>query len=481
MKGLAPLTRSLSFKLLLLTLLFVLLAEVLIFAPSIGRFRLVYFQERIDQSYLATLALEASPDRMVTEMLRETLLSTVGAYQISRMDHGEHGEDAELAALISVKPDQSYDIRDRSFMHLIMDAFAVLSGGDDRIIEVIGVPTADPDVTLKIMLDEKPLRASMIAYSLRIFWLSLFISAVAAVLVFLALSGLLVRPLQDIVRSMVAFRSAPESDAGAVHQSNRADEIGIVQRELAAMQSDVRQALQQKTRLALLGTAVAKINHDLRNMLSTAALLSERLADSQDAQVVKIAPRLVGSIDRAIELCAETLKFSHDGHLPVTREPFDLRQLLDEVGHELIAFAPAESHWHWQAQIGEQLMLNADREQLYRVIANIGRNAFEAGAGTVTLTLRDDSSERLLMLDITDDGPGLPPRAQENLFVPFAGSVRSGGTGLGLTIAREIVRAHGGELELVRTDSAGTSFRITLPNPRPVGSSRATATPANPA
>ncbi|MBV6633721.1 MAG: HAMP domain-containing histidine kinase [Alphaproteobacteria bacterium] len=469
---LKPIARSLSLKLLVLTVLFVLLAEVLIFAPSIGRYRLVYFQERLDQSYLATLVLEADADGMLPEVMQAELLGTVGAHQIMRKVDGQ--QDVELAAIISVGSDQTYDLREAGFVTLILDAFATLATTDDRVIDVIGEPTNAEGVTLKIRMDEAPLRQQMIDFSVRIFWLSLFISIMAALLVFLALRGLLVTPLQDMVRSMIAFRDAPESDASTVNQSGRIDEMGLAERELAVMQDAVRQALRQKTRLALLGTAVAKINHDLRNILSTAALLSERLSNSQDEQVAKVAPRLETSINRAIDLCSETLKFSQEGSMPVRRQPFQLMPLLDEIGEELVAFAPEGQDWYWNNTIEGDLNLNADREQLYRVIANLGRNAFEAGAVTVSLSLAMLDSEKEIAVEIEDDGPGLPPRAKDNLFVPFAGSTRGGGTGLGLTIAREIVRAHGGDLTLEKTDGAGTRFRIRLPNPRQAASNRAT-------
>ena len=68
-----------------------------------------------------------------------------------------------------------------------------------------------------------------------------------------------------------------------------------------------------------------------------------------------------------------------------------------------------------------------------------------------------------LTIDVADDGPGLPEKAREHLFQPFAGSAREGGTGLGLVIAREVVHAHGGEIELARTGDDGTVFRLRFP------------------
>ena len=80
----------------------------------------------------------------------------------------------------------------------------------------------------------------------------------------------------------------------------------------------------------------------------------------------------------------------------------------------------------------------------------------------MTVTISAHSEPKLLYIDINDDGPGLPSRARDNLFLPFRGSVRAGGTGLGLANARELMRNHGGDLTLVDTGDSGSTFRATL-------------------
>jgi signal transduction histidine kinase len=115
----------------------------------------------------------------------------------------------------------------------------------------------------------------------------------------------------------------------------------------------------------------------------------------------------------------------------------------------------------WQMTIPEGLAVNADRDQLFRVFVNLGRNAVEAGARQVRIDAVLHGSD--LVVEVIDDGPGIAARAQEKLFQPFAGTARAGGTGLGLVIARELIRAHGGELLLARTDASGTVFRIVIP------------------
>jgi signal transduction histidine kinase len=266
--------------------------------------------------------------------------------------------------------------------------------------------------------------------------------------------------MRRLTENMMAFRDAPEDQRNVIATSDRADEIGIVTRELSGMEDAVRAALRQKARLAALGSAITKINHDLRNILATARLVSDRLADSSDPKVQRMAPTLVGSIDRAVTLCEQTLAYARDELPRPRRERFALGDLVEEVGR-VVALLTKDGG-AWQTFVPEGLIVHADRDQLFRVFVNLGRNAVEAGARQVRVTaaLRGTSD---LTVDVADDGPGIPAKAQDKLFQPFAGTARAGGTGLGLAIARELVRAHGGELTLAQTSADGTSFRIDLP------------------
>jgi signal transduction histidine kinase len=198
----------------------------------------------------------------------------------------------------------------------------------------------------------------------------------------------------------------------------------------------------------------------LRNILSTAALVSERLAVSEDPEVRRVTPRLMQAIDRAVELCSQTLAYSRDGGLPLRRSAVDLAGLAEEVGAELAASRCGEGVV-WNVQVPAGLSVQVDRDQFVRVLLNLGRNAIEAGARTVTVTAQAWAGR--VSVTVADDGPGLPPRARENLFQPFAGSARAGGTGLGLAIARDVMRAHGGDIRLVDSTAAGTAFVLDLP------------------
>ena len=458
--SLPPLAKSLSARLLLLTIAFVMLAEVLIYAPSIGRFRLVYLEERLAAAHLAILALEATPDQMIGEDLKRELLDHVGAYSVGLTRPGA----GKLMLMVTTPGpvDASYDLREASFFGLIGDAFMTLMDDGGRILRVVGVSPKDRKTLVEVVLEEAPLRRQMLGYSERILALSLVISLFTAALVYLSLHLLMVRPMRRITESMARFRDDPEDASRIIKPSARSDEVGVAQRELAEMQEGLRGALQQRARLAALGAGITKISHDLRNILATARLVSDRLVESEDPEVRRTAPTLLSAIDRAVNLCAQTLNFTSEGAPAVNLSRFDLGELVREAGASL----PEQLNGQvvWDSLIEENFEVSADREQLHRVLNNLGQNAVQAGATKIEVAARRDGDR--FIIDVTDNGPGLSPRARENLFKPFAGSSHPGGTGLGLAIARELMRAHGGDIRLERSTSEGTSFRLFLPADR---------------
>ena len=455
--SLPPLAKSLSARLLLLTIFFVMLAEVLIYAPSIGRFRLVYLQERLAAGHLAILALEATPDKVIDESLERELLKHVGAFSVALAKPGQG-----KLMLMTTTPgpvDASYDLRQDSFFGLIGDAAMTMLGDGNRVLRILGDSPHDASIQVEVVLEEGPLRREMLGFSERILALSLVISLFTAALVYLSLHLLTVRPMQRISDSMARFRNDPEDASCVIRPSSRSDEVGVVQRELATMQEGLRRALQQKARLAALGSAVTKINHDLRNILATARLVSDRLTSSDDPEVRRVTPTLVGAIDRAVNLCAHTLNFTRDGAPLVEPGRFDLETLIADVGSDLAGLV--NGHAVLQSLLGGRFEIEADREQLHRVLSNLGQNAIHAGATRVEVNARRDGDH--VVIDVADNGPGLPPRAREQLFQPFTGSSKPGGTGLGLAIARELMRAHGGDIRLEHSTGEGTCFRLTLP------------------
>lgn len=457
--------RGLSARLLALTVLFVLLGEVFIYVPSIARYRLVFLEERIEAARLAALAVEAAPDRAVADALGVALPARAGISAATIERPG--GRKTILGDGMAAAPDARFDLREATPLSLIGHAFDTLRHGGARTIRVVGVAAGDPPGALvDILLPEAPLHAAMLDYSGRILALSLVLAFIVAGLIYLSLHWLMVRPLGRMTDSLISFRQAPEDAATTIAVSGRHDEIGLAQRELHVMQRRVRATLHQKARLAAVGAGVAKINHDLRNMLATAALLSDHLAAARDPEVRKLAAPLVSAIDRAAALCTQTLTYATAGVSEPQRSSFALAPLVDEVGSALPI--GASDAIVWRNDVPPGLGVSADRDQVYRIIMNLARNAVEALAGcesggTVRVGARREATGTIV--EIADTGPGLPAEARDHLFEAFAGAGRSDGTGLGLAIARDLMHNHGGEISLDRSGPTGTVFSLRFPDP----------------
>jgi len=277
-----------------------------------------------------------------------------------------------------------------------------------------------------------------------------------------------VRPMQRITAAMIDFRNNPEDPNRILHPTARRDEIGTAERELSTLQRELYGFLQQKTRLATLGLAVAKIQHDLRNILSSAQIASDRLVASDDPVVKRVAPRLVDALDRAINLATNTLRYGRAEERQPQRTRFLLGPLVDEVASSAL---PEAGEIVLEKRIAQGLEIDADSEQLFRVLLNLLSNARQALEAMPVDAKRKKRivfeawrKAETVIVEIADNGPGIPANVRERLFLPFAGSARSGGSGLGLAISRELIQAHGGELALVSSGATGTRFKLTVPD-----------------
>jgi signal transduction histidine kinase len=453
---------GLSAKLLLLTILFVMLAEVLVFVPSVSNFRRQWLMERLAAAQIASLAAEAVPGGQLPATLRDELLerAQVKAIAVKR--------DASRTLIIQMDMpadiDASYDLRGASWMALIADALMVYVTPRDRVIRVIGDPGFHAGESIEVVMGEAPLKAAMIRYGLDILGLSILISIITAALVYLTLDALLIKPMTKLTWNIVRFSQRPEDPTRVIAPSDRRDEIGTAERELSAMQKELAETLSQKSRLAMLGLAVSKISHDLRNMLSSAQLLSDRLITVKDPTVQRLVPKLIASLDRAIRLCAQTLNYGQAQETPPMRKRFPLAPLLGEIGDSL---GLPRQNIRWIVEIAAGLEVDADRDQLYRVLSNLCRNAVQALesegdiVGEIAVEARREGS--VTVIEVADTGPGVPERARAHLFEAFQGSARKGGAGLGLAIAHELVQAHGGQIALIGNEG-GATFRITIPD-----------------
>ena len=461
-------------KLLLLTAIFVMLAEILIFLPSVSSFRVGWLNERLTAAQLATLAAEGFPGGDVPSGLRAEMLRTAQVKAIASRRRGVRRLVLPVDPQMTI--DAHYDLRQHPEsmwgdfvlrMEQIGDAVAVFFSRDGRTIRVLGSIGDDPDDLVEIVMPEAPLKAAMYAYAMNILWVSILISLATAALVYFALSRLLVRPMMNITRNMVHFRQDPEDTSRIIVPSGRQDEIGTAEHELSEMQRQLSGVLLQKTRLAQLGLAVSKINHDLRGMLANAQLLSDRLTAIPDPTVQRFAPKLIASLDRAINFCNDTLRFGRAEEAAPRRELLCLKPLVEEVGDAL--GLPREGAIDWVLDIDDTLRIDADRDHLFRIVSNLVRNAIEAiegdrgGAPGGEVHVKAWRDGRRVLVEVRDNGPGVPPKAREHLFEAFTGSQRKGGTGLGLAIAAEIVAVHGGHLQLVDTKE-GAAFVFEIPD-----------------
>lgn len=454
---------TLSGRFLLLTTLFVLLAEVLVIVPSIARFREDYIISRLERAQIASLAL-LTTDGMIDPKVEEELLRNAEVFNVVL-----RRDEARQLVLSSPIPGQiwrTYDMRTASTWDLIRSAFATLLEPQGHIIRVIGDPVKQAGLVIEATMDTAPMRAAMIDYGKRILAMSALISFLAAALLFLAVRSLFVTPIRRLVRHMTVYAEAPEDARRVIVPEARVAELREAEDALEQMQRQLTGALKQKERLAQLGGAVAKISHDLRNILTTAQLFADRMEDSDDPAVKRAAPKLVGSISRAVNLCESTLAFGKAEEPAPRLTRFMLNGLVSDVieGERLAA---TEGGIDFVTDIPANLVIRADADQLHRVLTNLVRNArqaIEATGRPGTIEIGAGESDQGWWIRVGDTGPGLPERAREHLFQPFQGGSRKGGTGLGLAIAADLVQAHGGRLELVRTDSDGTEFMIRLPH-----------------
>ncbi|NSX54816.1 sensor histidine kinase [Parasulfitobacter algicola] len=452
---------SLSGRFLILTTVFVMLAEVLIFVPSIARFRHDYLLDRLERAQIASLALLA--EDMISDDLEQELLTNADVLNV--VLRRDEIRQLILSSEIPSPIHASFDLRDPPALELISDAMARLIDTEDRVIRVMGNPVRDAGLMIEVTMETSQLRAAMIDYGVRILILSAVISIFTAILLFLAVRRFLVRPIRSVVGHMKNYAAAPEDARRIITPTAGVTELREAEETLQSMQTQLTSALKQKERLAQLGEAVAKVSHDLRNILTSAQLFTDRIDASEDPTVRRMAPKLVNSITRAVHLCESTLAFGRvEEPAPrLTRIP--LMQVVDDV-IDSERLAVKDYDLKFSEDIPAGLSVRADPEQLYRVLSNLTRNARQAilatgKSGEICISATDDSDA--WWIKVTDTGPGLPPKAREHLFKPFQGGTRKGGSGLGLAIAQELIRGHGGTLELSDTSETGTTFAICLP------------------
>jgi signal transduction histidine kinase len=462
-----PVRFGLANRIMFLVVTFVMLAEVTIYVPSVADFRTNWLRDRVSAANTAALVFEAAPVDMVPEELAAEILKSVGARTIvTKM------KDTRRLLAVSKMPehiDESFDLRTATWWESITAAMRALVAPDGRVLKLVGDGPKGSEF-VELTLDEEPLQTAMERYSVNIFLLSLLISVLVGSFAFLALHLLVLRPVRHLTSTIMEFGANPEDASRVIEPSSRTDEIGVAESALASMQTTLARELKEKKNLAALGLAVAKINHDLRNMLAAAQLLSDRLADSADPLAKRLAPKLIATLDRAIAFCQSTLTYGRAVERPPKFSRVALRSLITDVAESVAPAGASLIEIH--VEVPDEFEVRADPEQIYRVFMNLLRNSVDAleSAGPQPgrpslVRIRAARDGARVLIDVEDSGPGVPEMRRDKLFGAFQ-SARPGGTGLGLAIAADLIRSHGGDINLVeRGDDSlgGAVFRVVLP------------------
>lgn len=456
---------GLSGRLLLLTAAFALAVEALIVAPSAASFHERWLRDRLQAAELASVGVEALPYSMVDDEAAGQMLAIGGVQAVVVSEQGVRRLLLQAPQL--PRAPELIDLRRRGLAARLADPWRTLFGHPDRSLRVQARPRYRSGDFVEILAPAQPLKVELRAYLLNSLLMSALISLLAGALLYAALAFLVLRPLGRVTRSIEVFAADPE--ALQPPPSDRRDEIGRVERELARMQEEVRVSLRSRARLAALGEAVAKINHDLRNMLTSAQIASDRLAASADPHVAQALPRLERALGRAAALARNVLDYGRSEE----PAPAISRVLLSAAAAAAAEDAGLEpGAVKLTRQLPARLSVQADPDQLHRILVNLMRNARQAierdelrpaarrGRGVIRMTAEADAGR--VRIRIADDGPGVPERLTASLFQPFV-SGRNAGTGLGLAISRELAAAQGGDLRLLETGPGGAVFELILP------------------
>src|SRR5690606_19291659 len=336
---------GLSSKLIATIVGVILLVEIVVYLPSIASFRSSWLEDRLRVGIVAARVLDAVPDVMaLPRNLTDRLLNSAGAHAIV---YRREGQSQMIELTDPVMPDVvvTADLRLRDLPSQVWGALDTLFAGSGRTLRVVGAGDMEESL-VELLMPEAPLRRDMIDYSRSIALVSLGIAAVTAFVLYVLVSRLFIDPVLRMTDNMLAFRKAPENASLILMPSSRGDEIGILERELAAMESDLFSMLRQRRHLADLGLAVAKINHDLRNTLTSAQLLSDQVATLDDPKVQRLAPRLVTTLDKAIGFAQSVHDHGRETSTLPVLAPVEIRALVADaafearlVGHPSVVFA----------------------------------------------------------------------------------------------------------------------------------------------
>lgn len=461
-----PVLIGLAGRLIALIAAFVMLAEITIYIPATANFRYSWVRFHLASVYTAALLLDSIPPGPARDSAAHEVLHSVSGRSIAISRGGER--HVLVSGVLPGEVDEVYDLRDPSWLDMLDAAYRTLVAPEGRVLTFLGVAPRDGDA-IELTMDEAPLKRAMENYSQRVLLYSLAVSAIVGALVAFALHWMILRPVRRLTHSIVDFGADPSDRSRIIMPSRSTHEIGQAERALAVMQEALALEIAHKKNLANLGLAVAKINHDMRNMLSSAQILSDRLANITDPLAQRLAPKLVATLDRAIRFCQATLTYGRAADEPPRPRALALRNVVADAAETVVPLA--HSAVEIRNEVPPGFELTADSEQMFRIMMNLMRNGVEAleRAGPApgrlpVVRVRAWREGAHTVIEVADTGPGVPLAIRPKIFTAFQNSSRPGGTGLGLAIVADLIRAHGGTIALQSdSDEGGAVFKIMLP------------------
>jgi len=464
-KSVIPFHRRLRVKLLLLICLCVILTETLVFIPSIANRQYRWFENQHRFAYALSLSVYQADEYG----LGERALTNLELIELA-ITHPDEATKKIITEQPSVTVDKIVDLDETHYWHYILSSIRTLFIGGNRVIQIIG-KIGDDGTKLSLLTRDYSLREVLFQFSERFFFSSLAIALIMAMAIYLLVTEILLRPVYRIYSNVLDFVMAPDDPKAILVPQQRNDEIGLAEQRIAAMETELQRGYTRQKHLADLGLAISKINHDMRNLLASAQLISDRLATIDDPLIKRLTPKLVRTIDRAINYTHNVLAYGRIQEQSPHYQSLRLKPLVDEI---IDVLEPAQyGHVIINNRVGEDFEIEADGEQLHRILTNLCRNALQALANQTPadhntphiVTIKAHHAAGETVIAVRDTGPGLPEQAREHLFQPFQGSVHGNGTGLGLAICYELVRAHSGTITLI-DEPIGTHFEIRLPHPQ---------------
>ena len=438
-----------------------ILAEILIFIPSASYFQYRWFetqwqhfvvqfaQDDKSQSHKAGADVVNQRDDAYLSRLQKTYLAEAERSAIRFHPpeficwQDEQGQDYRIGH--NNGDAVSFNLGANPLRHVRLTLQIIIGLGPEQVI----IYDDRRDKDFRAIWSTDLLRDQLQAYALRIAALTLMIGLIIIAPLYWFLTTYFVNPLRQITSHMNDFSQDPAMLLEPLRITGAAHEIAAIAHALSSLTEDVRRALRQKERLADIGEATAKINHDLRNILVSATLVTDTLSGSDDPKIRRIAPHIERAISDATNMTQNMMHYLSETK-PEEISDFDL----DEMAHNLTHDTKLDVH------LSGVTSLNGMPNTLYRLLLNLARNAKSAGASHLMIDVW--RAGHLAVIDISDNGPGIDKMLKPHLFSAFYSGHRSN-TGLGLAIAKDLSVAMGGDLRLSRSSAEGSEFRLSVP------------------